>query len=476
MAVNNIDNLDLGTFLQKYFDKGIYSQLAEDFRDWEMVEQKKVDIPPARDYNFQLLLDLAPAGNQFRDPGASNRAFARGFKVDHKEFTAIFKELQTTIEIDGQLLARAEKAGAYAYAEVWATQAAKSLISTKQTLATSLYQDGTGAIGHVGSAALVPGNDTRMTVALKTDRSGGGSAAAGTVSHAGWFRKGDVVAFREQDATPSAVRYAGQPNEPDVGTNPDNNLFQVISVNRRQDEVTLQSLDADFSVNADTISVLPGADEVIYRYGQQVFPDLTDGSLDYGTASTVFPGLESLAAADGRKVHGLDMSGILAGSQIDAAGQSIDIKFIEDALNEAKINVGEGVYDWKKMCASYATRSALIESKEGDRRFTTVSDNARGSSKFVYMHADDELELVTSRYIPEDVMWMIPEDRSSKQKVLEYAGSGMEVVNNNKVGDYHLKVAGGEYVDVVQQFMRGFQLLVCKHPAAIASITGFTNS
>ncbi len=71
---------------------------------------------------------------------------------------------------------------------------------------------------------------------------------------------------------------------------------------------------------------------------------------------------------------------------------------------------------------------------------------------------------------------MLPEVRSSGEKVIEYVGDEMKLVKYGNMPDFHLKISGGQYADTVQQFMRGVNLLLCKHPAAIASIVNFTNN
>ena len=52
---------------------------------------------------------------------------------------------------------------------------------------------------------------------------------------------------------------------------------------------------------------------VFYRVGQETIPNLTTLT-NYSDATEVWAGLESLAAADGRSVHGITMSGVNAGN------------------------------------------------------------------------------------------------------------------------------------------------------------------
>lgn len=463
MAIANIDQLDLGSFLQIIYSKGIYHQTSRDYSDWEMIKMNNVKVAPGRQYDFQLSTSLAPASTQRRNPGTANRAFPKGFRIAHDQYTAKFKEIQSTIEVDGQLLARASETPEK-YAEVWATQAELSMDGARRVMASELYRDGTGALGHLGVAAdnaSIDAND-RLVINLQTDR------ANKKVSYAGWFELDDVIAIKQEnggDTTGTVI----------TGSTTAQKNFKVISIDVDKNQVILAGLNDSFEVAP--VTTAPTADDsVFYRFDQEIFPDLSTTVDDYGTVSTPIVGLESLAANDGRKVHGMTLEGALAGTQIDANGASIDVKFLEQALNAGKRRTGKSRYDWKKLCTSYQTRSAFIESKETDRRFVAVTDNSRGSADFNFIHGDSQLKLTTSEYIPEDALWMLPEVKGSGDKVLEYVGDEMKLVKYGNMADFHLKtLSSGQHADVILQYMRGVNLLLCKHPAAILSVVGFKN-
>lgn len=471
MAIDNINNLDLGSFLQIIYSKGIYHQTSRDFSDWEMIKMNNIKVAPGRQYDFQLSTSLAPASTQRRNPGQSDRRFPRGFKIAHEEYTAKFKEIQTTIEVSGHLLARAAETP-QKYAEVWATQAELSLDGTRRIMASELYRDGTGALGHVGSVASANGSTVRRLITLAANDRDKDSATYG-LSYAGWFELNDIILPKTRAAGTSALDITATGI---VGT-----YLKVVSIDVNANTVLVEVLDADFAPISATAPGLaetadPAATEVLYRFDQQVFPDFTAiASADFGDVSSTVVGLESLAAADGRIVHGMTLEGALAGSRVDAGGQSIDVRFLEQVLNNGKRKVGPSRYDFKKMMTSYQTRSALVESKETDRRFVSVQDNSRGSAKFNFVHGDSNIELATSEYVPEDALWILPEMRATGDKPLEYVGDEMKVAKYGNMADFHLKVVDGQLADTVQQFMRGVNLLICKHPAAILSVTNFKN-
>jgi hypothetical protein len=421
-----------------------------------MIKMNNVKVAPGRQYDFQLSTSLAPASTQRRNPGQTNRAFPKGFRIAHQEYSAQFKEIQTTIELDGQLLARASETPEK-YAEVWATQAELSMDGARRVMASELYRDGTGALGHVASSAIA-GGDT--TITLSASQRDSATIATYGVSYAGWFELDDVILPLNRDGSTASAMVGAA-------------FLQVTDIDVLNNTVTFTGLDANF--DEATITTAPAAAEVLYRFDQQIFPDFSAIG-DFGTTSTSIVGLESLAGNDGRLVHGMNVSGALAGTQIDADGASIDVKFLEKALNDGKRRTGKNRYNWKKLCTSYQTRSAFIESKETDRRFVAVTDNTRGSADFNFIHGESQLSLTTSEYIPEDALWILPEVKGSGDKVLEYVGDEMKIAKYGNMPDFHFKhISSGQRVDVVEQHMRGVNLLLCKHPASILSVVNFKN-
>ena len=185
MAFQNISNLDLGTFLQIIYSKGIFHQTSRDYSDFDMIKMHNVKIAPGRQYDFQLSTDLAPASTQRVNPGVADNPFPQGFTIGHKEYSAVFKEIRTTIEVPGNLLARAQQTP-QKYAELWATQAGLSLDGARRVMASEIYRDGTGALGHALAQATPAAG--QITVQLKNDRS-----ATNTLSYAGWFEANDII-------------------------------------------------------------------------------------------------------------------------------------------------------------------------------------------------------------------------------------------------------------------------------------------
>lgn len=459
MAFANIDSLQLGNLLQIVFSNGVRNQISQDFRDFEMVKRAKVGSSVARELRFMFQKSFGPSAIQYRDPGTSNRAFPDARQASIQENTAKFKEINATIELEYNLWDRARKSPEK-YAEPLALEIDSKASAAKRRLAADLYGDGTGVIGTVASAAVTSPASSSLVFTLSSSDSARG--------HVGFFEYGDILLLKANAGGASAL-------DTNLATEPA--YWLVVEKDRTLNTVTLQGLDSNLAAVAtiSSISVQPTAGDVFYRYGQPTIPNLSSIT-DYGTVSEVMAGLESLTASDGRLIHGITMSGATAGSRIDAGANPIDVSHIEKAMNKTKIAVGQDRYRWKMMLMAHETQSAFIESRETDRRFQSIEDNKRGVKVFGYVHGNDTLECVTSEYVPQKRIYILPETKAG-EKVLEFHGSDYETVKGAGMSDFNLKPgANGGYVNTVVSYLQAIGVLICKHPASCAVIHNFTNS
>jgi hypothetical protein len=459
MAFSNVDQLNLGNLLQIVFSNGVRNQISVDFRDFEMVKRAKVGNSLARELRFMFQSSLGAAAIQYRNPGTSGRSFPQSQQSGINEFTAKFKELNATIELEYNLWDRARKSPEK-YAEPLALEIDSKASAAKRRIAADLYGDGTGVVATVASAAVTSPASNRLVFTL--------SSASSARGHAGMAEFGDILILREPDATASAL-------DTSLATEPV--YFRVVDRDRLNRTITVECLDANLAPTATitSISVQPTANDVFYRYGQPTIPDLT-AIADFGTATEVMAGLESLVAGDGRVVHGITMSGATAGTRYDAGANPLDVKHIQRVMSQAKVRVGQDRYKWKMMSMAPESLDALIESRETDRRFITKEDAARGAKSFVYLHQNDELECYTSEFCLPSRVYILPETKAS-EKVLEFHGSDFETVKAQGMGDFHLKPAsGGGHVNNVISYLQAIGVLICKHPASVAVIENFTNS
>ena len=455
MAFSNIDQLTQGNLLHIVFNNEIYNQISADFRDFELVKRVMRKASLAREYRFMIQDGYGAAAIQYRNPGTSNRAFPAASKASVSEKTAKFKEIQATIEIDYNLWDRARKTPEK-YAEPLALEIMSKTSASKRRLAADFHLDGTGVIGTAGAAGVdTTGANGSVLVTLSSSNTARG--------HVGAFEYGDLLVNANLDGTLDAPTVVGTFY-----------AWRIDEKNVENNTVVLRAVDSGGTVLSLTASSIDSGD-VLYRVGQPTLPDLTASIADYGTLTEVMAGLESLTAADGRVIHGMTMTGALAGSRFSAGGNAIDVKYLQRAMDKVKLIVGQDRYKWKQALCAPATNSSLIESRESDRRFTTMEDAKRGTKVFGYQHGQDFLELVTSEYCPAKRIWIIPESKAG-QKVIEYQGSEFETVRMEGTGDFHLKTTSSGYVNSVQSFLNATGVFIATHPAAVAVIDDFTNA
>lgn len=452
----NIDTLTLGKLLQISFSNGVRNQLSQNFRDFEEIKSERVGNPNGREHRFMLQSSMGPAAIQYLSP--TGGSFPASHKASVSEHTAIFKEFAATVEIEWNLWKRAQMSPAK-YAEPLALEFQSKSIAMKRRLAADLHGDGLGVIGQIGaSAATVVSGDVRFQL----------DTADSARGHVGFFEFGDILVLRDADGTATAL-------DTNLATEPA--YWKVISRDRKNDRVVLRGLDSSFAeLSISSISVQAASGAVFYRYAQATIPDLTGAIADYGSATEVIPGLEALVAADGRVVHGVTMSGATAGTQVDCGGSAIDVSFLEEGLSTVKVNVGQGVYSWSKLCMAPEARSALINAAETDRRFQAVQDAQRGFSKFIYQHEQDSVEMYSSEYCPKKRARALPKGRSADGRVLELHMSDLSLVqvDGNKL--FLKPASGGGFSRNVQQFLEGYGTLLCKHPSAVLTLRNFVVS
>lgn len=462
MSFSNIDVPALGNLLQIKFSDGIRNQISKDFRDWEMVLKAKVSNSAARELRFMLLTAFGVDAINYASPGTIDSAFPSADRSSLQEYTAKFKELRATIEVQYDLFERAimspEK-----YGEPIKVEMDSKLSASKRRLAADFHADGTGVLGTVQAATA---GVSTVTVVLDSSDTARG--------HVGLFEYGQKVVAKAQDSTDGAA----------VATTGTLSHFVVVQKNRDGQELTLQAVNT--AGNNTALTTPPAAGEVLYRKAQAdvgdipnltgtVIPGLPDPISDYGTATQVMAGLPSLVAADGRTIHGMKMEGAIASSELNAGGNPIDVRHIQRAMSQVKVKVGQDQYSWKMMVQAPETLDALIESRETDRRFMSMEDGARGTKKFIYQHQNDSLECYTSEYCQPKRIYILPESKAG-QKVLEFHGSDFKTVKAPGGGDFHLKPSASGFVATVVSYMQAIGVVICKHPASVAVIRNFSNS
>lgn len=459
MSYQNIDNLRLGSILQIAFSKGVRNQISQDYRDFEMVKRAKVGGASPREIRFYFQQGLLPANTQWRNPGTSGRAFPRAFQPSTAEYAAKLKEANASIEIEYNLWERAKETPEK-YAEPLQMILSAAMSSTKREMARALYQDGTGVIAQLGSSAAAVQSPASNKLEFTLDQ---GDSSRG---HVGYCEYDDILVLKAADGSASALNT-------NLATEPA--YWKVISKDRANGKVVMQGLDSSFSPVAtiSSISAQPASGSVFYKFDQPTIPDLTASIADYATATETLAGLESLAANDGRVVHGITMSGVTGSSEVDCGANPLDLLYFNQAMDKVKIEVGQDRYRWKQAVCAPESHSKLIESREDDRRFKAWEDAMSGSTKFGIVHRNDKIELVDSEYVHPKRLYILPEQKSG-EKVIEFHGSDFKSVKAPNGDDFRLKVSGGEYVNSMVSYMQSVCVLICSHPKSIVRLRNFT--
>jgi len=451
MAFSSIENGALGKLLQISFSEGVRSQISADYSDWEQIKMNRIGDPNGREHRFLFQRSYGPAAVQYRNPNFSS-AFPASQQITVSEHSAVYKELEATIEIDYNLWFQLQKSPAK-YADQLGLEIQSKAIALKRRMAADLYADGTGVIAQCAAASISAGK-----VLLTVDAS---NTARG---HLGFCEYYDLLV---------PYNAAGSTQRTPVVSSGTFYAYRVDSKDRPNDQVMLAAVDA--AGNQLTVTGLGGlvATDAFYRVGQPTIPNLSSIS-DYGTATEVWAGLESLAASDGRQVHGITMSGLSAGSAYDCGNNPIDVSYLQAGLDQTKINVGPGAYSWKKMSMAPETHAAFVESRETDRRFVTKDDAVRGIKVFGFQHGNDFLESYTSEYVPKKRIWCLPEQKAGN-KVLEWQGTDFEPVRVKGSDEFMLKpgTSGGHERRVVS-YMHSLGVMINKHPAACLRLHNFT--
>lgn len=451
MSFNNVSSLNHGDILQIVFNDGIRNQISEDYRDWENIKRKRVGSNDAREIRFLFQKSYGVSAVQFQSPGQTNRPFPKAQQASSQEFTAVLKEIDTTIELEYNLWKRAMRNPSARYIEPLKLEIDSKRKAAERVLSRALYGNGTGVIATVASSDEATIATGRVSVTLDT-------AGEGFV---GWLGLGDILFAYSPDAASDRNTTAGIYG------------LQVLDVQRDQNKATLGLTDLDGQPVTSVTTLALAAGDVLYRSADPI--DLTSPIADYNTVSNVFAGLESLTANDGRTVHGIAMEGACKGSRVDAEGNPLDVIFIERALNVAKLAAGEGSYRYNQMCMSPDAHARLVNDRETSRRFVTVQDTTRGGEHFAYMHRGDTVKTEVSEFIPDNRIYMIPEDKASSEKVCELHGSDFETVRSEGGADFLLKPgANGGYTNMVTSFMQSTVVLIAKQPNAIAVVENFT--
>lgn len=440
-------DLTLGNYLKIVSKGAVYNNLSEDSPIWEVIKKQKKGDAEGRQLRFLLrsAYGAAAAGFVSVDGGA----YPTAQQASVAEGTAEYKDFALTVEVERTLVQKAISDFSR-YGEPLAEELRSKSIALSRQLSRSIYGDGTGIIGEVQSTSVAAGV---LTITLATEDTSYG--------HVGNIELGDKLKVANTDGTDQAPTLTGTYS-----------YLLVTDKSRQNNTISVKGYTTAGVDGTITAANDIGDGDVIHRFGvtaQDINP--TSGITDYGKASEEWAGLESLSENDGRVVNGITLSGALGGTRRDASGNPIDSQDFQQLMSQVMIAVGQGRYKYNKAMMSWETLDALIESREVDRRFTTIQDNKRGVESLGYQHGKNGIIFEADEFCPKKRIYVLPD-----ADVLQFHGSDFDFVKPDGSSKFFLtpNSSADGHKRSIRAYMEGSGVLVSNHSAAIGCIHNFT--
>jgi hypothetical protein len=465
MAVDQLENIDIHQFLKIYQMNGFTRNLSENSDMWSHFTKLKEMDPQARLLKYLLITELGYGAVQAMSADGSG-PFPKARRSKPVEAEARYKEWAWTVDVP-RVLENKTGSELMQYAKPLATELDNKQVAFARLKCIELQGDGTGVQGVVAATPTIVDNGytdvpssevyDQIKVVIKSDSDNAGR------SWIRWFQEGDLFKIHAEDGT--ALFAAG-------GSATD--YYKVVDVVESESAVIFDVFDEDDAPVNPTGANTLAAGAVIRRIGVSK-SDISDLSgVEYSKVSEVMVGLESLIAADGRLVHGLNRSGALKGTERDLGGVAIDSKHFQQILSRLKVNAGKGRYKYPSAFMSDLTYDALVEARETDRRFHSIEDSDRGVKGIGYVHGKDRVEFMPDEFVHGQRIWILPEGKDA----LCYVGKDPQQVKPNGNDSFHLTLSSGGsgYGRDMQTFFEQTGVLLAKHPAACGVLKNFTAS
>jgi hypothetical protein len=446
-AQSNLSDLQLGEYLKIVSKSGVYNNLSEDSSIWDMVKKLKKGMAEGRELRYLLRTAYGAAAANF--VAVDGGAYPTAQQATINEATAIFKDYALTLEVQRTLIEKAISDFAR-YGEPLAEEIRSKTIALSRQLSASLYGDGTGILAQAADAGTVDTGTDLVTFNVSTS-----STAKGFI---GWVELGDKVLVRNSDGTAAAPTCTSF------------DYYIVTDKDRTAGTITLKAYTSAGAVITDVTATGVTAGDYLIKYSSAK-PDWSDigTSNDYNAASYYFPGLESLAAADGRKVNGITMTGAVKGTHRDVSGQPLDSSDFQKLMSQIKLSVGANRYKYTKAMMAWESLDALIESRETDRRFQSIKDTDKGVESMGYVHGKDRVVFEADEFCPMQRIWVLPQGDA-----VQFYGEDFKFVEAQAGQKFMLKPNSSGHDRAVRAYMEGSGTLLCVHPAAVGVIKNFT--
>lgn len=450
MAVTHTGDNTLGNILKIVSKGGVVNNFSEDSMVWENIKRKHVaGDAKGRELRYSIRTALGTGAVGYLSVSDSG-SYLTGRASTLNEGIAQWKDFGATIEVSRS---DAEKASQDfdSYGKPIIEELDTKSIALSRVLSASIYADGTGVLAQALDAGSVSSGKTVFNLSTA-------DTARGSIT---WIEEGDVVYPVNADATAANPTLSS-------GTF---DHYIVDSIDRDNDQITLaakSSADAALTVTATGIT----AGDYLIRVSAASAQDLSSiGSTDYNDLSFAMTGLDSLTQNDSRVVNNITLSGNAGGTRQDESGNPIDAQSFQKVLSKLMRRAGKNRYKYNQGLMAWETYDNLIESRETDRRFMSVTDNKRGVPGMGYIHGRNVVMFDPDEFCPKNRVYLIPD-----KGALQFHGTDFDFVSPNGNDKFHLRpsASSATYDRVAQSFMEGSGALISTHSAAIGCIHNFT--
>ena len=476
-ATEALTDIDIYQFLKIYQMNGYTRNLSESSDMWSYVKQLSEMDATARSVKYLLIDELGYGAVQAMSSDGSG-TYPSASRSSLQEPEAKYKEWAWTVDVP-RVLEGKTGSDLMQYAKPLATELDNKQIAFARLKSIELQGDGSGAIGKLTADCTPDTSDNTISFVVSA-----ATADAGR-SFVRWFNEGDEFYFCAAGGAATASNIHDSAGSTSITGDTEVGYWKVLNVAESTNTITATAwTTAGVAIGIDNVTVNaedPSSGDYCYR-GRTVSGAVTQGTtandLDsistngYDTLSEVMAGLETLTANDGRKVHGINMTGAIKGTRKDLSANVLDSKHFQQLLSELKRKSGKGRYKYDAAFMADEAYDSIVESRETDRRFHSIEDSDRGTKGVGYVHGRDRVEFVPDEFCHAQRIWVLPNGKDA----LCYLGKDAKQVKPNGNDPMHLSVSSDGYGRNMETFFEQSGVLISKHPRALGVIENFTTT
>ena len=289
----------LSKVLQIMYSKGVYGQISEEHKEYEMIKKMKVGEEVGRSLNFQLQFDFGPSA--VGATAVDEYVFKEQDQPTLEEKAAFMKAKGVTLGISLKLLKRSAKSPKFE--NPLKVEVDAKAIASKRLLCGELHKDGSGVYGKIASHSASTAAGQEIDVVLESDR--GGEVRA--------IELGDLLSIRAVNGSEVATLKVTDKDR--AADSLKATVSEIVNVDAAAGNYVVRKADlderaAEAGTAASTNTKIAAAIDAYEKAetGQSSgggAGDVVDTEFD--KLSLNLCGLETLFASDGRKVHDIKM-------------------------------------------------------------------------------------------------------------------------------------------------------------------------